>query len=250
MRAALFAVGLALLVAVELGAPTRDPFGNGTATAAAPATNPCERATEEQKTTLTRPADLLLLEMPDRAIWQRPDDIMDKLNIADSAWVADVGAGSGWFTIRLSQRVDPQKRGRGKVFAQDVQQEMLTAIDRRVRREGFRNVVTIRGDDESTRLPRHVLDAILVVDVYSEIAAEKRIAFLRDLADSLKPTGRIGIVNYKPGAGGPGPECRFPRSVVERDARAADLQLFPTVDLLYQYVVVLGKEPSKARAVS
>lgn len=241
MRAALCTLGLALLIAIELGAPTRDPFDSGsTPPRVIEAT---QAAHVEEKATLTRPADLLLLEMPDRAIWQRPDEIMDKLNIADSAWVADVGAGSGWFTIRLSQRVDPQKRGRGKVFAQDVQKEMLTAIDRRVRREGFRNVETVQGDNDSTRLPRHVLDAILVVDVYAEVTEGKRVAFLRDLSESLKPTGRIGIVNYKPGAGGPGPEeeNRFPRSVVERDASEAKLQILSRMDLQYQYVVVLGK---------
>jgi ubiquinone/menaquinone biosynthesis C-methylase UbiE len=130
----------------------------------------------------------------------------------------------------------------GKVYAQDVQQEMLTAIDRRVQREGLKNVVTQKGDDNSTHLPRQALDAVLVVDVYAEIEADKRVAFLQDLAGSLKRSGRIGIINYKPGAGGPGPECRFPRSVVERDARQAQLQILPTtVELQYQYLVVLGK---------
>jgi SAM-dependent methyltransferase len=229
---------MALLVAIELGAPTREPFDNGAAPAPAAATTRCGHATEEQNTTLTRPADLLLLEMPDRAIWQKPELIMDELHIAYGSAVADVGAGSGWFTIRLSERVGQQ----GRVYAQDVQQEMLIAIDRRVRREDRRNVETRLGDDNSSHLPRKALDAILVVDVYAEIAAEKRVAFLRDLAESLKPLGRIGIVNYKPGAGGPGGECRFPSSVVESDARQAALRILsPTMDLRYQYVVVLGK---------
>jgi protein-L-isoaspartate O-methyltransferase len=238
MKAAGCALVLAMLVAIELGAPTREPFDNGAAPARAVDTSRCGHTTEEQDTTLTRPADLLLLEMPDRAIWQKPNLIMDELHIADASSVADVGAGSGWFTIRLSQRVGP----RGKVYAQDVQQEMLIAIDRRVRREGFQNVETRLGDDNSSRLPRRALDAILVVDVYAEIGAAKRVAFLRDLADSLKPTGRIGIVNYKPGAGGPGGECRFARSVVESDARQAMLRILSNaLDLQYQYVVVLGK---------
>lgn len=237
MRAALFAVGIALLIALELGAPTREPFDNGTPPLIASGTNPCERAAAEQKTTLTRPADLLLLEMPDRAIWQKPELVMDELSIAYGSTVADVGAGSGWFTIRLSQRVGPQ----GKVYAEDVQQEMLTAIERRVQREGLKNVTTQKGDDNSTHLPRQALDAILVVDVYAEIDADKRVAFLQDLAGSLKRSGRIGIINYKPGAGGPGPECRFPQSVVERDARRAQLPILSNKDLQYQYLVVLGK---------
>jgi SAM-dependent methyltransferase len=239
MKAALFALGIALLIAIELGAPTPDPFDNGSVATSAERTARPGCTAEEENTKLTRPADLLLLEMPDRAIWQQPDQIMDKLNIADASWVADVGAGSGWFTIRLSQAVGPQ----GKVFAEDVQQVMLTAIDRRVRREGLKNVVITLGDENSTRLPRRVLDAVLVVDVYWEVAADKRVAFLRDLAGSLKPQGRIGIVNYKPGAGGPGPcaEDRIPRSIVERDARLADLPVVSAMDLQYQYLVVLGR---------
>jgi SAM-dependent methyltransferase len=238
MRAALCALGMALLVAIELGAPTREPFDNGAAPVRAVDTTRCGDATEEQDTTLTRPADLLLLEMPDRAIWQKPDLIMDELHIAYGSTVADVGAGSGWFTIRLSERVGQQ----GRVYAQDVQPEMLFAIKRRLQRKGLENVETRLGDDTSSRLPRKALDAILVVDVYAEIAAEKRVAFLKDLAESLKPLGRIGIVNYKPGAGGPGGECRFPSSVVESDAHQAALRILsPPMELRYQYVVVLGK---------
>src|SRR6187401_3415608 len=73
------------------------------------------------------PQDLGLLEAPDRDQWQRPDRIMDALAIADASVVADVGAGSGWFTIRLARRVGPQ----GMVFAQDVQRVMIDAIQRR-----------------------------------------------------------------------------------------------------------------------
>jgi SAM-dependent methyltransferase len=245
MRAVLCTIGLALLVGVELGAPTREPFETGTAPKPAIDTARCGPTGKEQNATLTKPADLLLLESPDRAIWQQPDQVMDRLNIALGSWVADVGAGSGWFTIRLAQRVDSLRQGDGKVFAQDVQQEMLTAIDRRVRREGLRNVETRRGDGISPNLPLRALDAILVVDVYSEVGAEDRVPFLRNLAASLKPHGRIGIVNHKLGAGGPGPcaSDRVPRSVVEGDARQAALRILSneSMDLKYQYLVVLGK---------
>src|ERR687897_3347128 len=81
------------------------------------------------------PQDLGLLEAPDRDQWQRPDRIMDILKIADASVVADVGAGSGWFTIRLARRIGPQ----GLVYAEDVQKEMINAISRRVSREGLGN---------------------------------------------------------------------------------------------------------------
>ena len=74
------------------------------------------------------PEQLVLLEAPDRDEWQQPDRIMDRLNIADGARVADIGAGGGWFTIRLARRVGPN----GKVFAEDIQQQMVESITRRV----------------------------------------------------------------------------------------------------------------------
>ena len=80
---------------------------------------------------LSRPRDLGLLESPDREAWQKPDQIMDALHIADGSTVADIGAGAGWFTIQLARRVGP----RGTVYAQDVQRQMLEAIRRRVKRD-------------------------------------------------------------------------------------------------------------------
>ncbi len=185
------------------------------------------------------PQDLGLLEGPDRATWQRPDQIMDALGIADGASVADIGAGAGWFTIRLARRVGPN----GTVYAQDVQRQMLEAIRRRVAREGLRNVQTRLGQGSSPNLPRGALDAVLVVDVYPEV--EDRVAFLRNLTVSLRPGGRIGIVNYKPGAGGPGPApgegFRVDRTVVEKDAIEAGLRVRATENLPYQYLLVLGR---------
>lgn len=186
------------------------------------------------------PQDLGLLEGPDRDKWQKPDQIMDALNIADGSTVADIGAGAGWFTIRLARRVGP----RGTVYAQDVQREMLEAIRRRVAKEGLENVETRLGKDSNPNLPASALDAVLVVDVYPEV--EDRVTLLRNLGASLKPNGRIGIVNYKPGQGGPGPSpdegLRVDAAVVEADARAAGLRVLSHETFLpYQYLIVLGR---------
>jgi len=183
------------------------------------------------------PQDLGLLEGPDRAVWQRPDQIMDVLGIADGSAVADIGAGSGWFTIKLARRIGP----RGRVYAQDVQREMLDAIRRRVSREGLQNVETRLGAGTLPNLPVGALDAVLVVDAYQEVNAEDRVAFLKNLARALKPGGRIGIVNYKPGKGGPGPALRVDRANVEADAGAAGLRVEARENLPYQYLLVLGK---------
>jgi SAM-dependent methyltransferase len=185
------------------------------------------------------PQDLGLLESPDRDRWQQPEQIMDALAIAEGASVADIGAGAGWFSIRLARRVGPN----GVVYAQDVQRQMLEAIRRRVSREGLQNVETRLGEGSDPNLPAGSLDAVLVVDVYPEV--EDRVAFLRNLAAALKPNGRIGIVNYKPGSGGPGPVgdegARVDEDAVRADAAAAGLRVISRATLTYQYLLVLGR---------
>lgn len=186
------------------------------------------------------PTDLGLLESPDRAAWQKPDLIMDALKIAYGDTVADIGAGSGFFTVRLARRVGPN----GVVYAEDIQQPMLESIKRRVNREGLTNVVTRLGTDTDANLPKGMIDAVLVVDVYHEVqTTDDRVRFLRHLADALKAGGRIGIVNYKPGNGGPGPEPerRLDRSVVEEEVRAAGLRVLDRTTLPFQYMLVVGR---------
>jgi predicted methyltransferase len=185
------------------------------------------------------PQDLGLLEAPDRDLWQRPDRIMDALGVADASVVADVGAGSGWFTIRLARRVGPQ----GVVYAQDVQPEMLNAIGRRVRREGLANVRPVLGRGSDPRLPAGALDAVLIVDAYHEI--DDRVTLLANLARALKPQGRIGVVDFKLEGGGPGPDERerVSSEVVVRDADEAGLRLVRTETFLpYQYFLIFTRE--------
>jgi ubiquinone/menaquinone biosynthesis C-methylase UbiE len=184
------------------------------------------------------PSDLGLLEAPDRDLWQRPDQIMDALGIADGSVVADIGAGSGWLTIRLARRVGPQ----GLVYAEDVQKEMITAISRRVSREGLPNVRAWLGSNNDPRLPAKSLDAALLVDAYHEI--ENRVAVLSSLARSLKPQGRIAVVDFKlEGTGpGPSPEERVSPDVVVKDAAQAGLKLIRQETFLpYQYFLIFGK---------
>ena len=184
------------------------------------------------------PSDLGLLEAPDRDLWQRPDQIMDAMGIADASMVADIGAGSGWFTIRLARRVGP----RGLVYAEDVQPEMINAITRRVQREGLTNVRAVRGQNSDPRLPPGSLDAVLVVDAYHEV--EDRVTMLTNLARALKPQGRIGVVDFKLDGTGPGPapDERVSPDVVVKDAAKAGLRLVRQEPFLqYQYFLIFGK---------
>ena len=185
---------------------------------------------------LFEPKDLGTLEGPDRDAWQRPDQIMDALGIADGSVVADMGAGGGWFTVRLARRVGP----RGRVYAEDIQPQMIESIERRVKREGFGGrVSTVLGSARDPKLPLGVLDAAMFVDAYHEV--EHPVPLLRNLARSLKLDGRIGIVDFTSEGGGPGPamnERVDPQQVI-RNAEDAGLRLTSREQLSrYQYMLV------------
>lgn len=188
-----------------------------------------------QHTRLFRPEDLGELEGPDRDEWQSPDRIMDALGVGEGVVVADLGAGSGWFTIRLAGRVGPN----GLVYAEDIQSQMIDSIDRRVKRLGLTNVRTVLGRPNDPRLPPASVDAVLIVDSYHEMA--QPVALLKNVARSLKPNGRIGIVNFTKDGGGPGPavEDRVDPERVIADARAAGLALRSRETFLkYHYMLV------------
>jgi len=186
------------------------------------------------------PKDLGLLEPPDREAWQKPEQVMDALQIAEDSAVADLGAAGGWFTIRLARRVGP----RGLVYAEDVQRLMIEAIQRRVQREGLTNVKPVLGeyDDPFPGLPPNTLDAVLIVDAFPEI--EHPVVLLRNVARTLKPSGLIGIIDYRQGEGGPGPDPqdRVAPSVIVEAAKAAGLKLVGEDKFLpYQYFLRFGK---------
>ncbi len=182
--------------------------------------------------------DLGLLEAPDRDTWQKPDEVMRALGIADGSVVGDLGAAGGWFTIRLARFVGPN----GLVYAEDVQRQMIEAIERRVKREGLQNVRTVLGDTKDPCLPPDKLDAILIVETYHEM--EDPVTLLRNAARALKAQGRIGIIDYKKNGLGPGPplEDRVDPETIVRDANAAGLRLLKREDfLLFQFYLIFVK---------
>ncbi len=186
---------------------------------------------------LFSPLYLGVLEGADREQWNKPDQIMDALHIAEGSIVADIGAAGGWFTVRLAHRVGQN----GRVYAEDIQPLMLEAIRRRVQREGLTNVRTVLGTTKDSHLP-HGLDAILLVGTYHEM--DDPVAVLKDAAESLKPQGRIGIVDFSAGAGGPGPnpEQRVDPETVIKGATAAKLQVISQEPVPpFMFMVILGK---------
>jgi ubiquinone/menaquinone biosynthesis C-methylase UbiE len=196
-------------------------------------------AAQQRHGRLFPPQDLGMLEGPDRDAWQRPEQIMDHLGIAEGSVVADLGAGGGWFTIRLARRVGPN----GRVYAQDIQPEMIGAINRRVDREGLKNVKTVLGTADDPQLPDPV-DVVLIVDAYHEMDDPRTL--LRNVRKSLKPGGRVGIVEYTRDGHGPGPtmEERVDPERVIRDAQAAGLRLESRGNFLrYQYLLEFIADP-------
>jgi SAM-dependent methyltransferase len=196
---------------------------------------------------LFAPQDLGLLDAPDRDQWQKADQIMDALGIAEGSVVADLGAAGGWFTLRLARRVGPN----GLVYAEDIQPLMLELISRLMQRENIANVKTILGTPTDPRLPPG-LDAALIADAYHEMddPADPRliVALLENIARSLKPQGRLGIVDWVPGNGGPGPAAdqRVNPDAAIRAATAAGLKLISREELPpFVLLLVFGRASAR-----
>jgi ubiquinone/menaquinone biosynthesis C-methylase UbiE len=204
-------------------------------------------AQTKPKVPLFPPQDLGLLEAPDRERWSKPDLIMDKLKIADSAAVADIGAGSGWFTIRLARRVGPA----GVVYAEDVQRQMIELIGRRIQRENLPWVKTVLGTVTDPKLPSG-LDAVLLVNTFREMDdpahPEYIVTLLQNVLRVLNPRGCVGVVDFLPGGGGPGPapdERVAPEEVIDAAAAAGLKLLSRDVIPPFIYLLIFGSDTSR-----
>ena len=172
---------------------------------------------------------------------------MDKLRIADGSVVAELGAGGGWFTMHLARRVGPN----GMVYAEDVQPVMVDFIGRRAQRENFRWVKPILGTETDPHFPPK-LDVVLIAFGYGEMDKPTRpkdiVTLFANAAQSLRPEGCFGVVDFLPGSGGPGPEPQervSPEQVI-MTARAAGLDLLARETIPpFVYLLVFGKETSR-----
>jgi ubiquinone/menaquinone biosynthesis C-methylase UbiE len=131
------------------------------------------------------------LDRAERMTEEEPGLALQALTIAKGAVVADVGAGSGYMTVLLSRRVGPT----GKVYANDIQPQMLALLRTRLTRENITNVEPVLGRVDDPRLPDGALDLILMVDVYHELSEPQKM--LRRLHQALKATGRLVLLEYR-----------------------------------------------------
>jgi ubiquinone/menaquinone biosynthesis C-methylase UbiE len=131
------------------------------------------------------------LERPEREAEEDPARAIEALDIKPGMTVADIGAGSGYYTVRLARKVGAD----GKVYATDIQVGMLSIIQRRAAMEKLTNIVPVLGAADDPKLPPGSVDLALMVDVYHELAAPQ--AFVRRLRDALKPDGRLVLIEFR-----------------------------------------------------
>ena len=130
------------------------------------------------------------LERPERVDEELPDQVVAQMKLKPTDVVADVGAGTGYFSFRIS-RVVPQ----GKVFAVDIQPEMLNVIEQRKKQLNAANVVAVRSTEKSVNLPDNSVDVVLFVDVYHEF--EFPYEMMQSIVRALKPGGRVIQIEYR-----------------------------------------------------
>jgi protein-L-isoaspartate O-methyltransferase len=131
------------------------------------------------------------LERPEREDEEQPSKAIKALGIKPGQVVADVGAGSGYYTVRLAKQVGEL----GRVYATDVQPEMIAILQQRLSRERIDNVELVQSTEVNPRLPEGRFDLILMVDVYHELSRPQEV--LRKLRTALKPDGRIVLIEFR-----------------------------------------------------
>ena len=131
------------------------------------------------------------LERSEREDEEAPDIALNVLKIPKGAAVADIGAGSGYITLRLAERVGPA----GRVFANDLQPQMLALLGRKLAQKKLTNVTLVQGTVDDPKLPPASVDLEIMVDVYHELSQPQ--AMLRHLREALKPGGRLVLLEYR-----------------------------------------------------
>lgn len=188
-----------------------------------------------------RPGDLFsplkipLLEDPERDTWQKPERILEALKIEKGQSVGDLGAGSGYLTVKISERVGTP----GIVYAVDVQKEMLDYIKDRIHEKGIKNVTLVLSTMDDPGLPPESLDTAILLSVYHEIT--KPVDFIKKVRKALKPNGKLAILEFADTSPiGPPIHRRLPEDVVIHEVTQSGFALLERHAFLlpYQYFLV------------
>jgi ubiquinone/menaquinone biosynthesis C-methylase UbiE len=183
---------------------------------------PTSSAQERRKTSEPYTGDLSIFEAPGRDARLQIDRVMDILGVEAGKRVADIGAGSGWFTVRAARRVGST----GSVYAVDINPEAIRYIRKRARKEHLRNVKTILGKEDDPSLPAASVDCVLLLKTYHEVA--QPIDLLRNLRAALRPGAKLGIIDRN----GNGEDHGVNRDVVLQEAAEAGYKLVGQFDFV------------------
>jgi FkbM family methyltransferase len=183
---------------------------------------PATTTQQQRKTSTPYTGDLTIFDYPDRDQKLHISKVMDLLGIASGKSVADIGAGSGWFTVRAAQRVAPA----GTVYAVDINPDAIQYIDDRAKKEKLNNIKTILGATGDPKLPPESVDAVLLLKTYHEVAQPMEL--MKNLRASLRPHARVGIVDRK----GNGENHGVDKHVVIQEVESAGYELIEEHDEL------------------
>jgi ubiquinone/menaquinone biosynthesis C-methylase UbiE len=180
------------------------------------------------------------LDRPEREAEEAPELALDALGLRAGMVVADVGAGTGYMSLRMARRVGPS----GKVFANDLQPEMLQKLRANSQREKLSNVETVQGTEADPKLPPNTMDLVLLVDVYHEFSQPQ--AMLDKIRESLKPDGRLVLLEYrKEDPKVPiRPEHKMSVAEVKTEVEAEGFKLDQVIEKLpRQHIIIFRKAP-------
>jgi len=184
------------------------------------------------------------LERPERETEEQPDRALDALGLKPGMIVADIGAGTGYMSLRMAKRVAPS----GKVYANDLQPEMLRMLRENAAQAKLTNVETVLGTESDPKLPKGQMDLVLLVDVYHEFSQPQQMA--RKIRESLKPNGRLVLLEYR--KEDPKipirPEHKMSVAEVKAELEPEGFVLGSVIETLpRQHILILNKSPdSKA----
>jgi predicted methyltransferase len=201
----------ALVSAAQLG-PTAALAQGSSAAAAAP----------ERKTSTPYTGDLSIFDSPGRDKRLQINRVMKMLGIEPGKNVADIGAGSGWFTVRAARRITDS----GTVYAVDINPEAIHSIDERANKEHLQNIKTILSKPDDPQIPEHSVDAVLMLKTYHEVAHP--VVLLKKLRSSLRPGAKVGIIDRN----GNGENHGVSKDVVVREAAEAGYELRESKDFV------------------
>ena len=177
------------------------------------------------------------LEDPKRDEWQKPDEVLNALNLQEGQLVAEIGSGSGYFTVRLAQALTPLK---GRVMALDVDEGMVAYLRQRLAKEQLKNVTVVQVPAHDPLLIDQSADVVFICDTYHHI--EDREIYMRKVRKGLKPDGRLVIVDFYKKEGipvGPPMSMRLSEETVQEELATAGLKVTEKLTTLpYQYILI------------